>query len=198
VPVDTTTNKTMKEIWFPPGEWISWETGEHFIGPIERTITYGMSDIPVFASAGSIIPMKYSTIHGTVADPLVFTVFPGSSGTAEFYEDDGETLAYQTDSYWKMRINQITSGNTQIVAIYPQVEGKGYPTHLENRNYEIHLRGITATNIEITCNDTPIPPSPGHTAPGWWIVQENMVDIAVIALGSYKTNVILDTKITFS
>jgi len=186
-PVNPATNTTTKAIWIPVGDWIDWATGELFTGPQEINPVFGMADVPVYARAGSIIPMKYPTIHGTVADPLILTIFAsiGTVGIADFYEDDGETLDYtNSDAFWLSQISQRTV-STHTYILYEHVAGKGFTGQLENRGYEFHLRGVVATDFKVTCNGVVINQSDNQTAPGWWLKQDNKVNVLVIAVGSY-------------
>jgi len=194
-PVNPATNTTQKTVWIPPGEWINWQTGQKYNGPLVVSPSFGFADIPVYALAGSIIPMRYPSNHGLIADPLILTIFPGSDGEAVFYEDDGETLDYQNEAYTKLRVVQTTVASSMNIKIFPQVEGNGYPGQLLTRKYEIHLRDVSHP-LDITCNGEPIKESNTHEAPGWWVTTEDKVSVAVIAIGSFSTNTDVVVSVT--
>jgi alpha-glucosidase (family GH31 glycosyl hydrolase) len=185
-PVNPATNTTQKAIWIPPGNWINWNTGEELMGPQEISPVFGMTEIPVYARAGAIIPMKYPTIHSTLADPLILTIFPskGSFSLTKVYEDDGETLDYTINANW---INQVsvTTENNIIYILYSYLEGLGFVGQIEGRLYEFHLRGLAVSQLEISCNGVPINYNPNHTVPGWWNSSDGQVPIVIIAVGYF-------------
>lgn len=92
---DTTT--------LPPGLWYDWWTGK----PVE-----GGRDVPVvhsravggglYVKAGSIIPMLPEDVQHVEKgwnDRLELHVWCGADGTGEWYEDDGNSLAYRSGAF---------------------------------------------------------------------------------------------------
>ena len=61
-------------IWFPPGEWIDFESGETFEGPEQRRVPAPYTKLPLYVRAGSII-VTATAGH----DGYQVRVFPGSS-----------------------------------------------------------------------------------------------------------------------
>jgi alpha-glucosidase len=197
-PVNPATNTTQKAIWIPPGNWINWKTGEKLIGPQEISPVFGMTDIPVYARAGAIIPMKYPTIHGTRADPLILTIFPinNTIGITKVYEDDGESLDYTNNAYW---INQVavTTENNLIYILYSYFDGLGFIEQFPGRLYEFHLRGIAVTQLEISCNGQPINYSSNQKTPGWWKMMDGPVPVLIIAVGYFPISTLqIAVKVT--
>jgi len=189
-PVDPLTNTTRKTIWFPPGLWVRWQTGEQIFGPSIRDSLFGFSDIPFYARAGSIIPLKKPTLHGLVVDPLVIAVVPGAMGDAEFYEDDGETLDYQKGKFSKTKIQQQTSSDSTLLTIEPNFSGDGFMGQLTNRSYEINFRGFDAPG-KVECNGVLIMEKKDHSVPGWWMeAQEGgKLSVVVVALGNISQSI---------
>jgi len=187
-PVNPTTNTTQKAIWIPPGHWFNWKTGELIIGPQEINPVFGMRDLPTYARAGAIIPLKYPTVHGTVADPLVLFIFPKLDwySVTKVYEDDGETLDYTNgNSYWLSEVSIRVDNINQMTIFYTHIGGDGYIGQMDSRQYEFHLRGVQPINFVITCNGSPIPHSQNNTAVGWWSIMDGVVPVIVIAVGRY-------------
>ncbi len=62
------TRLSRHTVWLPPGDWFDFNSGEYFRG--DRTLTvYGtLDDIPVFAHAGSIVPLGPRVGWGGVDD----------------------------------------------------------------------------------------------------------------------------------
>lgn len=83
----------------PAGTWYEWRTGEKVTGPatlpVKVTAKWGGA---LYVKAGSIIPMWPKKMHLDRGwnDVIELHVWPGADGTAELYEDDGDTLAYRT------------------------------------------------------------------------------------------------------
>jgi alpha-glucosidase/alpha-D-xyloside xylohydrolase len=91
---------TVRRVYLPEGAWHDWWTHEAVEGGqwIERPVD--LATIPLYARAGSIIPLdpvrQYTS--EAVTEPTTLRVFPGSDGTFTLYDDDGETLAYHDAS----------------------------------------------------------------------------------------------------
>ena len=83
----------------PEGTWYEWRTGKAEVGPktvpVEVTPMWGGA---LYVKAGSIVPMwpKKQHIDRGWNDVVELHVWPGADGTAELYEDDGDSLAYRT------------------------------------------------------------------------------------------------------
>jgi alpha-D-xyloside xylohydrolase len=71
------------------GGWYDYYTGQHYDGGQTVTTTVIKTRIPVFARAGSIIPVKDDEV----------LLYPGADGTFMLYEDDGSTRAYEQSLY---------------------------------------------------------------------------------------------------
>ena len=82
------------EVWFPEGTWTDIFTGEvYYAGKNgkEMKIYRWLDTIPVFAKAGTILPLSGDKHTNSVANPvnLELNVFEGN-GAYELYEDDGD------------------------------------------------------------------------------------------------------------
>ena len=67
------------------GGWYDWRNGRHYEGGRHAEVPVDEASIPVFARAGSIIPLSGDTI----------ALYPGTDGTFTLYEDDGVSTAYE-------------------------------------------------------------------------------------------------------
>jgi hypothetical protein len=96
-PVTTPGLSTTTSVWFPPGTWTDFFTGETFQGPATRTVAATPDRMPVYVRAGGIVAQASAAanIAGQAKDRLKLTVFPHASGTASVYDDAGEGLAYR-------------------------------------------------------------------------------------------------------
>ena len=139
----TTKGTTTKRIYLPEGEWIDFNDKKTVYSGKEY-ITYNapLHTIPVLVKKGSIIPMMpvMQYIHEIEDYPVSFELFPASenqTASFELYEDDGESLDYQANSYSKTMIEcRTTSSEYHVVIRKP--ENTGYQTP-ENRNWILKM-----------------------------------------------------------
>jgi len=136
------TNLSRHTVWFPPGAWFDFATGEYFAG--DRTVAiYGtLDDIPVFAKAGAIVPLGPLVGWGGVDNPAELTVyiFPGADGAFNLYEDDGVSVAYEQGDYAITPMAQSWHGNRLRFTIGRVVDNS---RHIPaDRRYQLVLRGV--------------------------------------------------------
>jgi alpha-glucosidase len=85
---------TSREVYLPAGGWVDFWTGEQHDGPRRITRDAPLDTLPLFARAGSVIPlwpvMPY--VSGKRPEALALRVYLGE-GESTFYEDDGESPA---------------------------------------------------------------------------------------------------------
>lgn len=84
---------TKRNVYFPAGDnWIDWWTGRTYEGGKEVQIDAPLNRLPLFARAGTVIPMQSVVQHtGEMAgQPLALLIVPGPDGTSSFYEDAGD------------------------------------------------------------------------------------------------------------
>jgi alpha-glucosidase (family GH31 glycosyl hydrolase) len=95
--------QTQKTVYLPSGKWIDYWTGQPYQGGREVTVPAPLQTLPLFVRAGSIIPMQpvMNYTNERPLDTLVLSVYPSPDQSGDFtlYEDDGETLGYQSGSY---------------------------------------------------------------------------------------------------
>jgi len=85
-------------VYLPAGsEWYHFFSGERHKGGRTVQVDAGLADIPVFARAGSIIPLGPDVQYATEKpwDTLTLRVFPGADGSFTLYEDEGDGYAYK-------------------------------------------------------------------------------------------------------
>ena len=118
--VDFTTAKSTS-VYLPAGQWYDFFTGKSYEGRQDITLSTTISTIPIFVRAGSIIPMGGDLQSTAQRDwsQLELRVYPGADASFTFYEDDGETYAYEQGQYteipitWNDRKHQLTIGKAQ-------------------------------------------------------------------------------------
>ncbi|KAH3732952.1 Glycoside hydrolase, family 31 [Pelomyxa schiedti] len=155
-PADPLTNLTIpRDTWIPPGDWVEWSTGELFTGPMWRTqLAYTFADVPVYARAGSIVPMRsLEESHAVAPQNLILHIVPGQSGSFQIFEDDGDTWAFQNSGeFYLCNVSQSTTATATTVTISPCSDGNGFSGQPSSRTYTINLRGSTSLPQDAECN----------------------------------------------
>ena len=83
-------------VFFPPGRWRDWFTGEAFEGGDEAIVTAAIDEFPLYVREGVPIPMQGPVERMAAGPPaeIVVRCWPGEPGRFTLYEDDGLTTAY--------------------------------------------------------------------------------------------------------
>ena len=155
-PAHPETGLSRQTLWLPEGDWFNFFTGEVTRGG--WCTVYGLlEDIPVFASAGAIIPLGRLPGWGGVGLPeqIHLVVFPGADNSFDLVEDDGETTAYQDGKYAVTTITQTWLQDKLILEIHPpRGDRQVLPA---TRSFQVELRGISQPEqVEVQVNSSPI------------------------------------------
>jgi alpha-glucosidase (family GH31 glycosyl hydrolase) len=100
---DETTGLARQAIWLPEGTWYDFFTGETLHGGRFHVCYGDIRDIPVFARAGSAVPLLRD-------GKLLWRAFPGN-GSSHCYDDDGATGAWKNGAYWHLQIASRLEGD---------------------------------------------------------------------------------------
>jgi alpha-glucosidase (family GH31 glycosyl hydrolase) len=138
-PVDTISLQAEKEIWLPEGTWYEWFTGTMLKGPAAVKRSFLLNEIPVYIKAGAVIPRQASLNAEDNADTLLLSIFPGNSGSANIYDDAGNSPAYKTGEFTTTTVKHFKKGTEQVIRVSP-VKGS-YPGMPKTRSYIITLEG---------------------------------------------------------
>lgn len=137
ISVDFTPAKS-KKVYLPQDtKWYDFFTNEAYEGGKEIEISTHLNTIPLFARAGSIIPIEPDVQYtGEKSwDNLTIKVFPGGSGSFTLYEDEGDNYNYEKGAYTE--INMTWNDKSQMLTIAPR---KGnYEGMITNRTFNIEL-----------------------------------------------------------
>lgn len=137
---DPTMNRTVHRFFIPDGVWYDFRTGKKFPGNKKYVSFFKEEDYPVFAHAGSIIPLSNRSDYNNVGLPtdMEIQIFPGVSNTYTLYEDDGVTSLYRDGYYLKTSIDYNYLRNNYTVIIR-SIDGKSGIVP-EKRNYKLVFR----------------------------------------------------------
>lgn len=168
-PVDASSQLASETVWLPKGNWIEWETGRHFTGPITVDRKFSISQIPVYVPEGAIVPMAPPMLHTEQkpVDPLILTVFPqnpGSSSEYILYQDARNTRAYRQGQAEWTAIHAKETGGDLTVRI--DAARGSYPGMPRDRGYEIQLPGDWPPD-SVTANGETLAYSAKKDVPRW-------------------------------
>lgn len=139
-------NRVVHKFFIPDGTWYDFVTGKKFPGGKTYISFFKDSDYPVFAKAGSIIPMGWNDDINDTNPPknMEIQIFPGVSNNYELYEDDGVSNKYKQGFYLLTNIdyNYLPSNYTVIIR---SIDGKTGVVP-EVRNYKIRFRNTKKAN----------------------------------------------------
>ncbi len=192
---DTLARQT---VWIPPGTWIELISGAIVSAPtggVMYSRAYDLSEIPMFARAGAVVPMLPLQLGNTIgrasqqyAALEVHLNFPPgmTSGSTVLYEDDGISTDYVTKSaFYKTAISfSRQSANTITITVGTPV-GNGYALFPAERSYTFRYIGAppSAVTVNGASND--------------WSYDGAQLSV-VIETPSVPTNAVLTVVITVS
>lgn len=156
-PKDPIMNRSIHRFFVPDGIWYDWVTGKKFPGNKKYVSFFKEDDYPVFAHAGSIIPLSNRSDYNNIGLPtdLEIQIFPGVSNTYTLYEDDGVTSLYREGYFLKTNIDYNYMRNNYTVIIR-SVDGKSGIVP-DKRNYKIVFRNTKhADSVVIYFNNEKI------------------------------------------
>jgi alpha-glucosidase (family GH31 glycosyl hydrolase) len=149
---------TEQTVWLPKGNWYDFRNNTLLTGGTKLKINYALDEIPVFIKQGSIIPSQHvkQRIAESVLDTLILTIYTGSNGTFNLYEDDGTTDNYRKNicSFTKIDFKQ-DNGGMQL-NIMP--DGKEFTGQVKERVYELQFiscdqpKSVVINGVEVYTN----------------------------------------------
>lgn len=141
-----TMNRVIHKLFIPHGIWYDFFTGKKFFGNKKYISFYKDEEYPVFAKAGSVIPMSLNQYNDTsIPTDMEIQVFPGNSNTYSIYEDDGISNKYKNGEYLITNIEYIFSNDKYKLTVLPISGKKGIIPNL--RNYKIVFRNTKYPSI---------------------------------------------------
>jgi alpha-glucosidase len=140
-----------KRVYLPAGKWTDWFTGKTYAGG--QTIDVPVDaktwrDIPLFIRDGAIIPMQPVMDHVGQHPVTTVTVqvFPSDHATHfDYYDDDGETYAYEKGACFLQRLAVQRRGDD--VTFRAEAPAGSYKPALEHWLVKVH--GIAAGSVTV-------------------------------------------------
>lgn len=144
-------HQRVKHLYLPPGTWTDFFTGKVYHGGTTVTLRLDdktFADIPLFVRQGAIIPteplMQYVGQHPVRT--LTVEAFPAARATHfDYYDDNGETYAYEHGQYFLQRLGTQASGRSIHLTLGP-VHGTYEP---ELRRYLFVVHRVQARTVSV-------------------------------------------------
>lgn len=127
---DANTSMCAWSVWVPPSTvWYDLTSGQVFNGstlpvPSNHSRLFDLSEIPIFAKAGAVLPGIPYDEHDVIGvaqrayTNLTFTIVPGApAGSVAVYEDDGLSYGYARGEFAWTTLNYTRSGSTTTIVI---------------------------------------------------------------------------------
>ncbi|OEK05834.1 glycoside hydrolase family 31 protein [Roseivirga misakiensis] len=142
----TTTTQEYAKIYIPEGNWYRFFTDEVVAGGQHYVVETSMEDLPVYAKEGAIIPLQ-NVVQNTKevhdGELKLHVYFGHVKSSQNYFEDDGETYAFEDGNYYKRDINFDGEQNSLVL---DDKEGAFTSTF---KNLKVYLHGFEATEFEI-------------------------------------------------
>jgi alpha-glucosidase len=130
------------KVYFPQGKWYDLYKGSVQNGGEEKIIQLSSNKLPVYVKQSSIIPMQ-SLVQSTSQKPtdtLVVNVYQGEIPNKYiYYEDDGESYAYENGGFYKRTISYDPA---KKAIVFDKVEGSAASKF---NNLKVILHGFGST-----------------------------------------------------
>ncbi len=157
----TTAGATTASVKFPSGNnWIDYDTGTVYTGGSTSTVAAPVNQVPMFVSAGAIIPMlvpydangnaiRQNYVDEFPANPLTLNIYPSGSTSYTLYEDDGISDLYITDN--EFATTQFGSNNSSGHETVTVGAASGsYSGQFTSRTYYLEINQQTSAPASVT------------------------------------------------
>lgn len=155
--VDFTTAKSTRVYLPAETKWFDFFTGKEYDGGQEIELTTHINSIPLFARAGSIIPIGPDVQFSDEKrwDNLTLKVYPGADGSFTLYEDEGDTYNYEKGAFteipmtWNNKNNTLTIGArkgnyngmlSERIFVIELPNGKQYNVTYKGKQVKVKIR----------------------------------------------------------
>ncbi|MBZ5590560.1 MAG: DUF5110 domain-containing protein, partial [Acidobacteriia bacterium] len=194
--VATVTNAgaTEREVYLPAGDWVDYHANRwlHSAGQVfsaQPVVQNGIVRLPMYARAGAIIPKMFvddktmnvagKRTDGTTRGELILRVFASATPTSfTLYEDDGETIAYQTGGVRTTPLSQQRTGASATVAV--GAASGTYAGAPASRSAVVELVAENAQATGVSLNGSPLTQHATRAAldsaaSGWFNAGNNLI-----------------------
>jgi len=145
-----------RRILLPEGIWHDYWTQETWRGPGEIKYSAPMDRLPVLVRSGTLLPMGQPMDHipdDHSLDQLELHIWPPYPANGWLFDDDGQTLAYQSGAFSRTRIT--TQGDPSHITFRIAPAEGVFPGQVKVRHVDLHLQRSTSPT-RITINGRPL------------------------------------------
>lgn len=131
-------------IYFPEGRWIGYWDGKMYEGKTWiNAYPAPLDKLPLFARAGSIIPMYQQMNYDNErpADTLTLDVYPGPGADFTMFEDEGSNRDYREGKFALTGLSAICDASGRVTGIKVRASKGDYNGRLQARSYIIQIHG---------------------------------------------------------
>lgn len=135
-----------RSVYLPHGNWYDFNTGKFYSGDTHIIYPLTLDEIPVFAKAGSFIPMTkpINTTDNYTADNYTIRFYPGENVNFVQYEDDGKDRQAQANAKFEtIEYTATRNGNDLNIQMVSQGNWPGKP---KKRDITFEIRTDNKTN----------------------------------------------------
>ena len=155
---------TSRSIYFPEGSWYDFQTGMEYTGNTRTDFPLNIENIPVFAKAGSFIPMTkpVTSIDYYKADNYTVRYYPFGKSTFVQYEDNGLDSKSLSEGRYEL-ITYEGSAETDKTKVSISKTGT-WPGMPVSRSMQLEVRANTLP-LQVTVNGKLVKISPEKGTP---------------------------------
>ncbi len=150
------TGPVTTAIWFPPGVWTDYFTGETHTGPGVAPVTTTLDTMPVFLRSGGIVTTRTDYVDRANQSPMnriTVDVATGGEGSFTLYEDAGQGVGYRGGESASTAIGYADA--THTLTIDP-VRG-AYPGAVTDRVWTVVFHDVPTRPAHATVNGVEVP-----------------------------------------
>ncbi|MEU0970538.1 TIM-barrel domain-containing protein [Streptomyces sp. NPDC005917] len=163
-PVTAPGTKTTTSVWFPPGQWTDYFTGQTYTAPAggaTHDVSTTLDTMPVFVRAGGIVTTRSDNVANDAQNPLdkvTVTVAAGASGAFSLYEDDGTSTTRGREA--TTRISYTDHQHAHLLRIAPT---KGsFRGQVSRRTWTVSFLGVDHAPKEVAASGKRLTGSAWH------------------------------------
>lgn len=219
--------ETVRDVYLPAGDWVNYATNQWFHSagqtfPAQPEYINSIFRLPAYARAGALIPKMFldgQTLNvlglradGSTRNDLVTRVFAsGVPTTFTVYEDDGETVAYQSGGLSTTPLSQqlVTAPGAASETVTIGPASGTYSGAPSSRNNIVELVAENAQATSVTLNGSGLPQLASQAAldsagSGWFNAGNNLIlaktgsqSVAAAKTLVFTLNIVAPVQVTF-
>lgn len=146
--------ETSRRLRLPKGDWYAFDGAQRHAGEEEFELPIRLGTIPMFATAGAVIPMREVLQYADQRPlrELILHVYPGSGGGC-FYNDDGISFEHRSGAFCEETYE--TTDCDELISL--RVAGRTGRDQFAPASYLIQFHGIKKAPVAVAVGEQPLP-----------------------------------------